>query len=275
MAGLGAELDAAALALMEALEALQERRQNLERVLREGWLSLSQARYSLGCHRVSALQYGASMEPRVRVLPRQDPGAPPRFEEVPGTGGDPEDPQEGEGKGLRQRRGPPEKGGAPPRPPPDPLTWFGVLVPLPLRRAQGSFSQAVSLVLDVATLQSAVAAAAARDITACDGDISARDGDVTAQDSDVITHDNDITQDSDVSTTVTSPLATVTSALVSVTSLPVTVQLPLATVTSPPVTMMSPLAAVTSSLVTCHRVPNKDNGSRWFCVAFGAILAPL
>ncbi|XP_062473043.1 coiled-coil domain-containing protein 115 isoform X2 [Pezoporus occidentalis] len=155
MAGLGAELDAEALALMEALEALQERRQSLERVLRE-------ARYSLGCHRVSALQYGATMEPRVRVLPRQDPGAPPRFEEVPGSGGDPEDPQEGEGKGLRQRRGPPEKGGAPPRPPPDPLTWFGVLVPLPLRRAQGSFSQAVSLALDVAALQSAVAAAAAR-----------------------------------------------------------------------------------------------------------------
>ncbi|XP_062473060.1 coiled-coil domain-containing protein 115 isoform X4 [Pezoporus occidentalis] len=119
MAGLGAELDAEALALMEALEALQERRQSLERVLREGWLSLSQARYSLGCHRVSALQYGATMEPRVRVLPRQDPGAPPRFEEVPGSGGDPEDPQEGEGK-------------------------------------------AVSLALDVAALQSAVAAAAAR-----------------------------------------------------------------------------------------------------------------
>ena len=36
----------------------------------QGWLSLSHARYSLGCHRVSALQYGATMEPRVRVVPR-------------------------------------------------------------------------------------------------------------------------------------------------------------------------------------------------------------
>lgn len=43
--------------------------------------------------------------------------------------------------GLRQRRGPPEKGGAPPRAPPDPLAWFGVLVPPSLRQAQGSFIQ--------------------------------------------------------------------------------------------------------------------------------------
>ncbi|XP_033927655.1 coiled-coil domain-containing protein 115 [Melopsittacus undulatus] len=162
MAGLGAELDEAALALMEALETLQQRRQLLERLLREGWLSLSQARYCLGCHRVSALQYGATMVPRVRVLVRQEPGGPPRFEEVPGTWEDPEDTQEGGGNGLRQRRGPSEKGGAPPRPPPDPLTWFGVLVPPTLRRAQSSFSQGVTLALEVAALQSEVMEAAAR-----------------------------------------------------------------------------------------------------------------
>ncbi|KAM4643642.1 coiled-coil domain-containing protein 115 [Amazona ochrocephala] len=162
MAGLGAEMDAAALALMEALEALQQRRRLLEGLLREGWLSLSHARYSLGCHRVSSLQYGATMAPRVRVLASQDPGEPLHFEEVPGTGDDPEDPQEGGGNGLRQRRGPSEKGGAPSRPPPDPLTWFGVLVPPSLRRAQGSFTQGVTLALEVAELQSAVTAAAER-----------------------------------------------------------------------------------------------------------------
>ncbi|KAM9510619.1 coiled-coil domain-containing protein 115 isoform 1-T1 [Guaruba guarouba] len=162
MEGLGAELDAAALALMEALEALQQRRRLLEGLLREGWLSLSQARYSLGCHRVSSLQYGATMVPRVRVRARQDPGGVSHFEAVPGTGEDPEDPQEGGGNGLRQRRGPPEKGGAPSRPPPDPLTWFGVLVPPTLRRAQGSFTQGVTVALEVAELQSAVTAAAAR-----------------------------------------------------------------------------------------------------------------
>lgn len=141
---------------------LQQRRQLLERFLREGWLCLAQARYSLGCHRVSSLQYGATMVPRVRVLPRQEPGGPPRFEEVPGAGEDPEDPQEGGDDGLRQRRGPPEKGGAPPRSPPDPLSWFGVLVPPPLRQAQGSFTQGLTVALEVAELQSAVAAAAAR-----------------------------------------------------------------------------------------------------------------
>lgn len=157
-------LDAAVLELLEALETLQQKRQLLTQLLRQGWLSLSQARYSLGCHRVSSLQYGATMVPRVRVLPRQDPGGPPYFEEVPGTGGDPEDPdpQQGGGDGLRQRRGPPEKGGAPPRAPPDPLAWFGVLVPPSLRQAQGSFIQGVTVAVELAGLQSAVADAITR-----------------------------------------------------------------------------------------------------------------
>ncbi|XP_072705010.1 coiled-coil domain-containing protein 115 [Ciconia boyciana] len=103
--GAGPALDAAALELLEALERLQQRRHLLSQLLRQGWLSLSQARYSLGCHRVPSLQYGATMVPRVRVLPRQDPGGAPHFEEVPGTGGDP-DPQQGGGDGLRQRRVP-------------------------------------------------------------------------------------------------------------------------------------------------------------------------
>ncbi|XP_013152634.2 coiled-coil domain-containing protein 115 [Falco rusticolus] len=159
--GLGAALDAAALELLDALETLQERRQVLTQLLRQGWLSLSQARYSLGCHRVSSLQYGATMVPRVRVLPRE---GTPHFDEVPGTARDTEDPdpqQEG-GDGLRQRRGPPEKRGAPPRAPPDPLAWFGVLVPPSLRQAQGSFVQGVTVAVELAGLQAAVEAAATR-----------------------------------------------------------------------------------------------------------------
>ncbi|TRZ09268.1 hypothetical protein HGM15179_017834 [Zosterops borbonicus] len=149
---------------MEALELLRERRERLEQHLRQGWLSLAQARYSLGCHRVSSLQYGATMVPRVRVCHRQDPEGRPHFEEVPGTGGDPEDPdpqQEG-GDGLRQRRGAPEKEETPPRPPPDPLGWFGVLVPPSLRQAQGSFQRGVTLAVEVAELQATLEAAAAR-----------------------------------------------------------------------------------------------------------------
>ncbi|XP_027486821.1 coiled-coil domain-containing protein 115 isoform X1 [Corapipo altera] len=161
---LSLSLDAAALELMEALELLQERRERLEEHLRQGWLSLAQARYSLGCHRVSSLQYGATMVPRVRVSHRQDPGGRPHFEEVLGTGGDPEDPnpQQDGGDGLRQRRGAPEKGGGPTRPPPDPLGWFGVLVPPSLRQAQGSFQGGVTLAVEVAELQGTVDAMATR-----------------------------------------------------------------------------------------------------------------
>ncbi|XP_071275464.1 coiled-coil domain-containing protein 115 [Agelaius tricolor] len=161
---LSLSLDAAALEVMEALELLQQRREQLEQHLRQGWLSLAQARYSLGCHRVSSLQYGATMVPRVRVCHRQDPEGRPHFEEVPGTGGDPEDPdpQQGGGDGLRQRRGAPEKGGTPSRPPPDPLGWFGVLVPPSLRQAQGSFQKGVTLAVEVAELQATMEAAAAR-----------------------------------------------------------------------------------------------------------------
>ncbi|KAL9820617.1 coiled-coil domain-containing protein 115 isoform 2-T2 [Geothlypis trichas] len=130
----------------------------------QGWLSLAQARYSLGCHRVSSLQYGATMVPRVRVCHRQDPEGRPHFEEVPGTGEDPEDPdpQQGGGDGLRQRRGAPEKGETPSRPPSDPLGWFGVLVPPCLRQAQGSFQKGVTLAVEVAELQATMEAAAAR-----------------------------------------------------------------------------------------------------------------
>ncbi|XP_066065043.1 coiled-coil domain-containing protein 115 isoform X2 [Chamaea fasciata] len=161
---LSLSLDEAALEVMEALELLHERREQLEQHLRQGWLSLAQARYSLGCHRVSSLQYGATMVPRVRVCHRQDPEGRPHFEEVPGTGGDPEDPdpQPGGGDGLRQRRGAPEKGETPTRPPQDPLGWFGVLVPPSLRQAQGSFQRGVTLAVEVAELQATVEAAAAR-----------------------------------------------------------------------------------------------------------------
>ncbi|XP_017695445.1 PREDICTED: coiled-coil domain-containing protein 115 [Lepidothrix coronata] len=107
---------------------------------------------------------GVAVTPCPCVTPRQDPGGRPHFEEVLGTGGDPEDPnpQQDRVDGLRQRRGAPEKGGAPARPPPDPLGWFGVLVPPSLRQAQGSFQRGVTLAVEVAELQGTVDAAATR-----------------------------------------------------------------------------------------------------------------
>ncbi|XP_027563786.1 coiled-coil domain-containing protein 115, partial [Neopelma chrysocephalum] len=105
---------------------------------------------------------GVAVTPCPCVTPRQDPGGRPHFEEVLGTGGDPEDSNPQQDGGLRQRRGAPEKGGAPARPPPDPLGWFGVLVPPSLRQAQGSFQRGVTLAVEVAELQGTVDAVAAR-----------------------------------------------------------------------------------------------------------------
>ncbi|XP_065509435.1 coiled-coil domain-containing protein 115 isoform X2 [Caloenas nicobarica] len=161
--GLDMELDKALLELLGALEALEQKREELGELMREGWLSLSQSRYSLGCHRVSSLQYGATIVPRVRVLPRQDPGGHWDFLEVTGTG----DPQQPWGDdGLRQRRGDPVLGeGTPTSPrqvPPDPLRWFGVLVPPSLRRAQGNFCRGVAVAVELAGLQGALTAAATR-----------------------------------------------------------------------------------------------------------------
>ncbi|KAM8793678.1 coiled-coil domain-containing protein 115 [Eudromia elegans] len=147
MAALCQELDEAALELLDALETLQRRREAFASCLEQGWLSLSQARYALGCHRVSSLQYGATMVPRVRVTHSLGPGGAPRFEELLAPEGAPPEPP----PGPRQRRGAPPRPGAPPeeapgapppKPPPrDPLTWFGILVPRSLRQAQGSFRQ--------------------------------------------------------------------------------------------------------------------------------------
>ncbi|XP_068780317.1 coiled-coil domain-containing protein 115 isoform X3 [Struthio camelus] len=111
-AALCGELDAAALELLEALETLQRRRDAFAACLEQGWLSLSQARYALGCHRVSALQYGATMVPRVRVAARAAAAA-------------------------RGPPGPPPGPGAPPRPPdlvrdpgaPEPAAGAGQLLP--------------------------------------------------------------------------------------------------------------------------------------------------
>ncbi|XP_052630993.1 coiled-coil domain-containing protein 115 isoform X2 [Harpia harpyja] len=57
---------------------------------------------------------------------RQDPGGPPHFEEVPGTGGDPEDPDPQQGGGRRAAAAPgsPRKRGFPP-PAPPPIPWPG------------------------------------------------------------------------------------------------------------------------------------------------------
>ncbi|KYO30865.1 coiled-coil domain-containing protein 115 isoform A [Alligator mississippiensis] len=176
--GLRWELDALVLELLDTLEALRERREALSGRVEQGWFSLSKARFSMGCKSVSALQYGAQMEPHVRVcvsegpdghlnfqIVRDDLGAPkvaaePRHVEEIG----PQDQEEVTGLRHRGRR-PAGEAEVLQRPGPvkgpggrDPLTWFGILVPQSLRQAQRSFQEGLALAGEVAALQNRVKA---------------------------------------------------------------------------------------------------------------------
>ncbi|XP_072102632.1 coiled-coil domain-containing protein 115 isoform X2 [Mobula birostris] len=60
-------LDEQLLRYLEEMEQLNDRRERLERLMEQGWFSLSKARYSMGTNWVSSLQYGPEMVPLARV----------------------------------------------------------------------------------------------------------------------------------------------------------------------------------------------------------------
>ncbi|XP_026517669.1 coiled-coil domain-containing protein 115, partial [Terrapene carolina triunguis] len=51
-----------------------------------GWFSLSKSRFAMGCKSVSALQYGARMEPLVRVCASEGESGQVAFQVIPGDG---------------------------------------------------------------------------------------------------------------------------------------------------------------------------------------------
>ncbi|KAG8428954.1 hypothetical protein GDO86_018732 [Hymenochirus boettgeri] len=63
-------LDHLLLNLMEDLENLQDKRESLNRLIEQGWFSLSQARYTMGTKSVSSLQYSPDMAPSTLVQDR-------------------------------------------------------------------------------------------------------------------------------------------------------------------------------------------------------------
>ncbi|XP_008316321.1 coiled-coil domain-containing protein 115 [Cynoglossus semilaevis] len=169
-------VDEKLLLLMEQLQLLEEKRNTLNTLIEQGWLSMSKARYSMGNKQVSTLQYASEMEPLVRIHVRsQDSGGSEvEFNTVRlETGKDVtsvEDigPQE---EGVRKRTRPkgetatekqesdklgrekvPEKKNQV-IPQQDPLRWFGILVPQSLRHAQMSFKQVIELSAEIASLQ--------------------------------------------------------------------------------------------------------------------------
>uniref|UniRef100_UPI00398E9F28 coiled-coil domain-containing protein 115 n=1 Tax=Pristiophorus japonicus TaxID=55135 RepID=UPI00398E9F28 len=191
-------LDQQLLRYLREMELLSERRGRLERLMEQGWFSLSKARYSMGNKWVSSLQYGPEMVPLAQVdaslkedgrysfrVERMDSG------DVKRTGSVPEEQKEIEEIGAKEqvrrrkgkwrgeeeqkllsedelahrsqalKEGPGEEGKPTgrrdgPLPSPDPLKWFGILVPQSLRLAQTSFKEVMELAAEVATLQSSL-----------------------------------------------------------------------------------------------------------------------
>ncbi|XP_067408381.1 coiled-coil domain-containing protein 115 isoform X2 [Emydura macquarii macquarii] len=163
LAALSQRLDERLLQLLEALETLQDKRERFNSSVEQGWFSLSKSRFAMGCKSVSALQYGAHMEPLVRVQASEAGSGPLVFQVIPGESGPEAEAAESLAEeeigprepALRRRKGPgpTEDPGRPLETDPespdsqhgassrDPLTWFGILVPQSLRQAQSSFKE--------------------------------------------------------------------------------------------------------------------------------------
>lgn len=175
-------LDEKLLRFMDQLELLEQKRAALNSLIEQGWFSLTQARYSMGNKQVSALQYASEMEPLVCVHVRTLEDGEVEFLTVKSTQKCEDStrciedigPQE---EGVRRRNRPkkditekkasgdtssenaPEKNPLRKRdqnPQQDPLKWFGILVPQPLKQAQSSFKQVIELSAEIAALQIAV-----------------------------------------------------------------------------------------------------------------------
>eukprot|EP00079_Xenopus_tropicalis_P020229 XP_012810927.1 PREDICTED: coiled-coil domain-containing protein 115 [Xenopus tropicalis] len=155
-------LDALTLRLMEELESLRDKREALNQHIEQGWLCLSQARYSMGNKRVCSLHYRPDMAPLTLVQSRAAEEGHTQFhiKRQEAESQNVEEIGSLDQPGLRHRRGPTD----PPKPPrghtespgQDPLRWFGVLVPQSLRQAQSTFREGILLAAEVASLQSSV-----------------------------------------------------------------------------------------------------------------------
>lgn len=170
-------LDELLLQLMDDLEALKEKREQLNSLIEKGWFCLSQSRYFMGNKFVSSLQYQQEMVPSICIQSRTSEDGVTVFqveniESGQEETGIKEDTQEIETIGaadqvlrLRGRKATTEtpkqtKAEEKPKqralPSNDPLRWFGVLVPQSLRQAQSSFQQGILLAAEVASLHSSI-----------------------------------------------------------------------------------------------------------------------
>ncbi|XP_060108393.1 coiled-coil domain-containing protein 115 isoform X2 [Heteronotia binoei] len=170
------ELDQTILHLFDVLESLQTKKESFNRLVEQGWFSLSKSRYAMGNKSVSALQYGHQMTPLVRVNTGKNKNGQVEFRVV-SEAADSAKPKADNtttieeigpsDQALRRRKGagkpeapaqpqeeisqPAEKLGKQ-----DPLTWFGILVPQSLRQAQKTFQEGIRLAAEIASMQSEI-----------------------------------------------------------------------------------------------------------------------
>ncbi|RVE70582.1 hypothetical protein OJAV_G00065940 [Oryzias javanicus] len=180
------KMDEKLFRFMDLLELLEKKRATLNSLIEQGWFSITKARYSMGNKQVSALQYASEMEPLVWVHTRALENDEMQFFTERNTQKSSREssdellsvedigPQE---EGLRRRNktrkdtikkkdtegAKTDKGSEvnsarkkDSNPQQDPLKWFGILVPQPLKQAQSSFKQVIELSAEIAALQSAV-----------------------------------------------------------------------------------------------------------------------
>uniref|UniRef100_V9LCT6 Vacuolar ATPase assembly protein VMA22 n=1 Tax=Callorhinchus milii TaxID=7868 RepID=V9LCT6_CALMI len=179
--GVCVQLERLLLQYMDQMENLNQKQQQLNSLIEQGWFSLSKSRYAMGIKWVSSLQYGSEMVPTVRVVTRRtaedahsfrvERAEDGRGEERARGGEEPAAPEQvrrrkpahgaevdvGGSRGeVRERSGEQTDSPVGRGSPRDPLKWFGILVPQSLRLAQRDFKQVVDLAAEIASLQSSV-----------------------------------------------------------------------------------------------------------------------
>ncbi|XP_067658913.1 coiled-coil domain-containing protein 115-like [Haliotis asinina] len=168
------KLDKNLLEFFDVLGQVYQEQAKLEQYMKDGYLNLSRARYTMGVKSVSATQLPDEMDPLLTVVvngekedsefqfqktsiksskdtvkddtvrkrnvkEQHSDGDSPVVETI-GTAGDSSDDAKDKSSSEKPRRV-------------DPLKWFGVLVPQTLRRSQSSFQEASSLAVTIANLK--------------------------------------------------------------------------------------------------------------------------
>nr|XP_009857845.1 coiled-coil domain-containing protein 115-like [Ciona intestinalis] len=139
-------IDTLCLTMLELVAEIHQKKLEQEKHMQEGYLCLAKARYSMGVDRVSSLQYPNEITPTVTISCRnQPPTSAVRRRKKTKKDDHNEARQAVEEVDLLSQ----DKLHAQV----NPLLWFGVLVPTPLRQAQNCFRQATEVSCQLCTLK--------------------------------------------------------------------------------------------------------------------------